>query len=293
MFLKAELDRAIARATSGAFEIVRARRLGGGCINQAYLVEGASQRYFVKLNAADHHEMFEAEAAGLLELSAPGVIRVPQPICAGIARDKSFLVLEHLTFASQGNMAAFGRQLAALHRKHKASFGWHRDNALGLTLQINTPSQDWCEFWRRYRLGFQLHLAARNGYRGALQQKGERLLAHCDVLFSGYHPRPSLLHGDLWSGNYAMDTQGHAVIFDPAVYYGDREADLAMTELFGGFSEDFYCAYQEAYPVDSGYGPRKVFYNLYHILNHLNLFGGAYAAQAERMLDRLLGELSR
>lgn len=288
-----EIGRAITRATGTHFEPRRPRRVGGGCINQAYIIEDArrGRPYFVKLNAASAKEMFEAEAAGLLELSAPGAIRVPRPICVDIADDKSFIVLECVEFSHRGDMAHFARQLAALHRTHASAFGWRMDNTLGSTPQINTQSSDWCEFWRRHRLGLQLGLAARNGHSGALQSKGEHLLTDCDALFSGHCPQPALLHGDLWSGNYAMDVDGNAVVFDPAVYYGDREAELAMTELFGGFGAEFHRAYDEAYPLDAGYAVRKVFYNLYHVLNHLNLFGGAYAVQAERMMDLLLGEL--
>jgi len=134
-------------------------------------------------------------------------------------------------------------------------------------------------------------LAARNGFTGSLQIKGERLMADMDVFFSTYRPQPSLLHGDLWAGNRAFDTAGQAVIFDPAVYYGDHEADIAMSELFGAFGADFYAAYNEAWPLDGGYAVRKILYNLYHILNHANLFGGAYASQAESMIDRLLAEM--
>lgn len=198
--------------------------------------------------------------------------------------------MEHIKFGDGGDMAAFGRQLAALHGRCAAHFGWHMDNTLGETRQINAPPKDWSEFWRAHRLGHQLALAARNGHDGALQKKGARLMARLDEIFADHHPQPSLLHGDLWSGNFAMDGNGAAVVFDPAVYYGDRETDLAMTELFGGFDPEFYRAYHEVHPPDSGYAVRKALYNLYHVLNHLNLFGGDYAAQARRMMDFLLGE---
>ena len=187
-------------------------------------------------------------------------------------------------------MEQLGRGLAFMHRFHAAHFGWHRDNTIGATPQINTPAADWIGFWRKQRLGFQLALARENGYRGRLLAQGERLLGQLPVFFSGHEPRPSLLHGDLWSGNAAFMRDGTPVMFDPAVYYGDREADIAMTELFGGFSADFYRAYDEAYPREPGYATRKQLYNLYHVLNHLNLFGGGYHAQAERMIEQLLSE---
>ncbi|MDH5513031.1 MAG: fructosamine kinase family protein, partial [Gammaproteobacteria bacterium] len=186
------------------------------------------------------------------------------------------------------SLERLGRELAQMHRATQKQFGWRHDNTIGSTPQINTPASDWVGFWREHRLGFQLELAARNGRN--LMRRGERLLADLGNFFRTYHPEPSLLHGDLWGGNVGA-TEGQPVIFDPAVYYGDREADLAMTELFGGFSARFYQAYQEAWPLDTGYKVRKTLYNLYHVLNHFNLFGGGYASQAERMMDALLGDL--
>jgi fructosamine-3-kinase len=180
--------------------------------------------------------------------------------------------------------------LAALHRIEGNRFGWWRGNHIGATPQPNDPSPDWPDFWRQRRLGFQLDLAARQGHRGRLQGLGERLLERLPALLD-HRPRPSLLHGDLWGGNLAYDPDGRPVVFDPAVYHGDREADLAMTELFGGFPSRFYAAYQAAWPLDPAYRVRKVLYNLYHVLNHLNLFGGGYLTQAEGMMQRLLAAL--
>jgi len=237
--------------------------------------------------------MFEAEAAGLHALAAAGAMRVPLPICHGATAGQSWLVMEYIEFgtAAQHSAHQFGRQLAHLHRQSSAQFGWGRDNTIGSTVQHNESMPDWIDFYRERRLRVQLKLAADHGCGAALQSKGERLMQCLPVFFSGYAPQPSLLHGDLWGGNYAFDTTGQAVIFDPAVYYGDREADIAMTELFGGFDADFYAAYHDAWPLDAGYAVRKSLYNLYHILNHANLFGGAYAAQAESMMDRLLAEI--
>jgi fructosamine-3-kinase len=285
------ISESISAASGAQFKACSQRRLSGGCINQAYVIEGGGQKYFAKLNDASGLPMFEAEAAGLIELGSAHAVRVPHPTCSGVAGQTSFIVMEYLALGGRGSMADFGRQLAMLHRTRARRFGWHIDNTLGSAPQINTPSSDWCEFWRTRRLGYQLEVAARNGHRGALLEKGNRLMACCDRLFAEHHPQPALLHGDLWSGNYAIEVGGGAVIFDPAVYYGDREADLAMTELFGGFGDEFYSAYREAYPLHVGYSLRKVFYNLYHVLNHLNLFGGTYARQAEQMMDIVLGEL--
>jgi fructosamine-3-kinase len=170
-------------------------------------------------------------------------------------------------------------------------FGWHIDNTIGSTPQPNSPADNWVEFWREQRLGFQLQTAAGSGYGGELQRLGERLLAEMPALFTTHDPVPSMLHGDLWGGNYGALRDGTPVIFDPAFYYGDREADLAMTTLFGGFGGQFYAAYNEAWPLDDGYEVRKTFYNIYHIINHLNLFGGGYHRQAISMIESVLSSL--
>ncbi len=265
--------------------------VGGGCINQAVRMRGEGRDFFVKFNDAVHRDMFAAEAEGLREIAATHTVRVPEPVCWGVAGGTAYLVLEYLTCGRGGSGAVLGDRLAAMHRVTHAEFGWHRDNTIGSTPQINTPAADWIGFWRERRLGYQLELAARNGWGGELQRSGARLLAGFAGLFDGYRPQPSLLHGDLWGGNHAYLADGQPVIFDPAVYFGDREADLAMTELFGGFGAGFQAAYRAAWPLDAGYAVRRTLYNLYHVLNHLNLFGGGYHDQALGMMRRLLAEL--
>jgi len=264
---------------------------GGGCINEAFVLSDGTQRWFVKTNRAALLDMFEAEAAGLNALADSATIAAPRPLCTGTSGDTSYIVMQHLGLGggSTPGWRTAGRQLAALHRCSAGAFGWGRDNTIGATPQHNAWREDWVAFWRDQRLGFQLAEAARNGHRGRLQSLGEQLCERFPVLID-HAPRPSLLHGDLWGGNIGFTGAGRPVIFDPATYYGDREAELAMTELFGGFSADFYAAYREAWPVDPGYRVRKTLYNLYHILNHLNLFGGGYAGQAERMMQTLLAE---
>jgi protein-ribulosamine 3-kinase len=288
-----EIGAAIADATYQRFAVHTYRPVGGGCINRCYCVEGNGQRYFVKLNEAETAEMFAAEAEALNALHATATVRVPVPVCHGTAGTSAYLALEYLELIPEGASAAetLGTQLARLHRHSGSHYGWHRDNTIGSTPQINTPNDDWLFFWRERRLGYQLRLAAQQGYGGALQRRGERLLNDLGRVLAGHAPPPSLLHGDLWSGNHAALRDGRPVIFDPACYYGDREADLAMTELFGGFSSGFYAAYRDHYPLDEGYRLRKTLYNLYHVLNHLNLFGGGYGAQAERMINNLLSEV--
>ena len=290
--LSAALQKTISLATGKRFAILTSTPAGGGCINSALRLQGDSQEYFVKLNRRELAHMFEAEAEGLQEIVATQAVRAPQPVCHGIAGDQAFLVMECLQL--RANKAAsdrqLGRQLAAMHDIQQPFFGWHRNNTIGSTHQPNERSDDWSTFWTERRLGFQLELAASGGFGGRLQREGEKLLGRIPGLLRGHEPEPSLLHGDLWGGNYAQDDAGQPVIFDPACYYGDREADLAMTELFGGFGGDFYAAYREVHPLDAGYAVRKTLYNLYHILNHLNLFGGGYLGQAESMIGRLLAE---
>jgi fructosamine-3-kinase len=278
----------LSRALGKAVVVERATPLGGGCINSAARLDTSAGPFFVKLNGADRAAMFEAEAAGLAELATARALRVPAPIACGADASRAWLVLEYLPLSRGGNQHAFGRQLARLHRHTGAAFGWSRDNTIGATPQHNPRSDDWAAFWREHRLRFQLELAARNGYGGRLLDSGARLLDHLERLLARHDPRPSLLHGDLWSGNAAYTGQGEPVVFDPAVYYGDREADLAMTELFGGFSPAFYCGYREEWPLEPGYERRRDLYNLYHVLNHLNLFGDGYLGQAQRLIDRLL-----
>jgi len=282
----------IARATGEPFAPRSPSSVGGGCINTAVRLSDGRRSFFVKLNSAERLEMFTAEAEGLGELARAGCIRVPEPVCHGTVDGQAYLVLEHVEMGRPGRNGAeqAGRRLAALHRTSRDRFGWHRDNTIGSTPQPNDSNADWIEFWREQRLGFQLKLAARNGYGGNLQSQGEKLLERFPALID-HHPQPSLLHGDLWGGNLGYDSDGEPLIFDPAVYYGDREAELAMTELFGGFPGHFYAAYDEIWPLDAGYKSRKSLYNLYHILNHANMFGGGYVSQAQGMIERLLGEV--
>lgn len=291
MSLWQSIEKSISRATGSPFSSSRQSTLAGGCINTAYKIESAGQAYFVKLNETSKLSMFEAEADGLREIIDSGAIRAPEPLCLGQASGQSFLVMEYLEMGGSGNGEELGRQLAAMHNKTWDRFGWHRHNTIGSTQQLNTATENWLEFYRDQRLGYQLELAATKGYGGSLQKKGGQLLASLDSFFESYEPTPSLLHGDLWSGNFSFAISGEPVIFDPAVYFGDREADLAMTELFGGFPQSFYSAYDEFSPLDAGYSVRKSLYNLYHILNHLNLFGGGYGSQAESMIEKLLSEV--
>ncbi|MGZ5043947.1 MAG: fructosamine kinase family protein, partial [Methylobacter sp.] len=258
-----------------------------------YRLQAENLSFFVKLNTPERLAMFEAEAAGLQALMQTQAIRVPKVIACGRTPDHAFLVLEYIELHSLNSRSEqlLGQQLAQLHLQKQAYFGWHSDNTIGSTVQVNAHYHDWIPFWQEQRLGYQLKLAAAKGYDGRLQTLGDKLCSNLSPFFSGYQPQPALVHGDLWGGNVATDEQGNPVIYDPACYFGDRETDMAMTELFGGFSSTFYQAYQAVYPLTSGYARRKTLYNLYHILNHLNLFGRSYLHQAENMLDKLLADI--
>lgn len=244
-----------------------------------------ADRVFRKTGPPAALAMFEAEADGLRELKSAQAIRVPEIFGCGIEHGKSYLDLERFTFErpSSAIQSLFGERLATLHRHTADRFGWFRDNTIGPTPQINTWSNDWIEFFRINRLEYQLELAAANGYGRDLLQPGKRLAATLADLFVAYEPAASLLHGDLWSGNWGC-VAGEPVIFDPAVYYGDRESDIAMTMLFGGFGRPFYSAYERCWPMAPGHERRLKLYQLYHVLNHLNLFGSSYLGSAKQLL---------
>jgi protein-ribulosamine 3-kinase len=259
--------------------IESAQPASGGCIHQCYRVTISNKPRFLKANDAKFAEAFLSEAEGLAALRSSG-LRAPQPLAHGVANGAAYLLLEYLELRSRGALAALGRMLGAAHRPPGPRFGWARDNYIGSTPQLNSWCDVWTEFWLTRRLEPQISLA---------RSKGFELRAPSLKLLENHKPQPSLLHGDLWSGNAGFTKDG-PVVFDPAVYYGDREADLAMTELFGGFPREFYEAYNEVFPLPGGYERRKHLYNLYHLLNHLNLFGGGYLGQVERAL-RLLETL--
>ena len=278
---------AIGAASGTPSSGVRWSSRGGSSLNATWRLDADASRFFVKVNAAANAAMFEAEAAGLAEIAAAAAVRVPRPVATGVAGSASFIALEWLDFADGGRDAALGRALAALHRRTAPAHGWSRDNTIGTTPQDNTRTADWAQFFANRRIAPQLALAARNGH-AELQRNGDALLAAIPLLLADHAPAPSLLHGDLWSGNAGRLADGSPVVFDPAVYYGDRETDLAMCALFGGFGADFFAAYDEAWPLPPGHALRRELYSLYHVLNHANLFGGGYVAQAAGMIGRLL-----
>ena len=287
--VRAALEAAVSAAFGEDRSISRVSPASGGCIHDTYVVDSGSERLFIKTNRAELGDAFAAEADGLEALIGAGM-RAPRPLSQGLAEHRAFLAMEYLELRSRGDWVRMGHALAAMHKEMAAPFGWRRDNYIGATPQSNPARDDWITFWRDARMLPQLKLAERNGLGPALIDSGMKLAETLPKLLGGRRPAASLLHGDLWSGNAAFLPDGSPVLFDPAVYFGDREADLAMTELFGGFPSDFYAAYAEAWPLDAGYALRREIYNLYHVLNHANLFGGGYAAQARTLIGRLLSE---
>jgi protein-ribulosamine 3-kinase len=287
--------------------------VGGGCIHKALRVDGDAGPLMLKLNAARHLAMFESEVDGLDALRATGAVAVPRVLACGTGEQFAFLALEWLDLvsATAESDRRLGRQLARMHRitgaDGGADYGWHRDNFIGAIPQPNrcvpaksaagpnAPSDrgEWIAFVRESRLGFQLQLAARNGLPADITADAERVLAGLELLFADHHPPPSLLHGDLWSGNRGADRDGNPWLFDPAVYRGDREADIAMTKLFGGFSDAFHAAYEAEYPLPAGAGQRADVYNLYHLLNHYNLFGEGYVGLVRAAVAGLVRTMSR
>ena len=269
--------------------------ISGGCIADARVAtfEDGS-KVFVKC-AAGAPEMFRREAEGLRALAAAKAIRVPEVL----AVDEQSLVLEMIRQApkKRGFAEAFGLDFAMLHRHRGKACGFAHDNFIGSTRQLNQPldgqweqaaddGSTWPEFFMARRLRFQVRLATSEGYGHELERLLDRAEARIIELLSAAIEVPGILHGDLWSGNFIVDDHGEACLIDPAVYYGHREADLAMTRLFGGFEPAFYNAYAEAWPLAPGHEDRLPIYQLYHVLNHLNLFGGGYFGQSKRILQR-------
>ena len=269
-------------------KIVLQHSVSGGCINDAEIVTTISGKtYFVKTNNNSAKDMFLKEANGLDELAKANVIRVPKVIYAA----EAFLIIENITYQTKNKLfwECFGRDFAKLHKFTNSKFGFPEDNYIGSTPQLNvgngTENLNWTEFYFNKRLLYQYKLSEKNGFAGEelrrtfsqLEKIIYNVLKDCDA-------KPSLLHGDLWSGNFIVDEIGNACLIDPAVYYGDREADLAMTKLFGGFDIRFYSAYNEEYALDDGYQYRENIYKLYHVLNHLNLFGSGYYNQAVNLM---------
>jgi len=274
--------------------------VGGGCIHRAWRLDlDDGRRLFAKTNQAAALPWLEAEAEGLRALAAvaPSDLTVPEPLLCGRIADQAVLVMPWLDLGSSAGVEPWqqlGRSLAQLHRRSltagvgQGRFGWGQDNVIGSNRQPNGWSADWADFFVEQRLGYQLRLAARSG----LSLNGaEQLLCAVRTWLRAHAPDPALVHGDLWSGNAALLSGGGATLFDPAVHRADREVDLAMARLFGGFPRAFFDGYHQEWPLPDGHSQRVEVYNLYHLLNHANLFGGGYQQQAQQSINALLGRI--
>ncbi|MFN9618615.1 MAG: fructosamine kinase family protein [Synechococcaceae cyanobacterium] len=274
--------------------------VGGGGIHRAWclrLDDGA--RLFAKTAAADALALLEGEADGLVALAAaadPALLVVPAPLALGVVAGQAVLVLPWLDLGPGSGWWGLGAALARMHRhslegplcpgdRVGQAFGWPVDNTIGATPQANGWLADWGRFFQERRLAPQLALLA--GHRQALPGADD-LLDRVPVWLSMHQPEACLVHGDLWSGNAGLLPDGRGALFDPAAHRADREVDLAMARLFGGFPAEFFRGYDETWPLPHGHGQRAELYNLYHLLNHANLFGGPYVAQARATITRLL-----
>lgn len=289
------IEQLIEQGTGEPASIERSHIAGGGCISTACSVTLADGRaFFVKSNPNPLPGLFESESKGLSMLGRANVIRVPHVWGTRAAEGEipAFIVMEAIATGRPGQSFSqqFGVQLARLHQStQQKRYGLDEDNYLGSTCQANEWSDNWCSFWRDYRLGYLLQLARKQGFSDTtLEQLGDKLMNRLEE-FIGQPDEPAcLLHGDLWRGNYLVDEQCQPVLIDPAVYYGRREAELAMTMLFGGFDAHFYKAYEEVWPLADGSGERLAIYKLYHLLNHLVLFGRSYYDQCINILRSLV-----
>ena len=270
--------------------------VGGGCINHAVRLETERNVYFLKWNAAPPPRMFKCEALGLALLASTGAVRVPNVLALAEAEggQPAYLLLEWLEPGNETDQGHLGEQLARLHSGNQSlhassAYGLDHDNYIGLSQQVNHWETNWPSFFAESRIRPQVDLARRHGHLPPERRKRlELLIERLPSLLGGVERRPALIHGDLWSGNVIPGPGGLAVI-DPAVSYSDREAEIAFTELFGGFTHRFYTAYESVWPLEPGYRDRRDLYNLYHLLNHLNLFGETYAYQVDVILRRYVG----
>lgn len=279
----------IAFKSGDSFRLESAEPISGGCINAAFkLTMATGETFFVKRNSRALLPMFQAEICGLQALAETKKVRVPTPLGTVQSAEHAFLVMSWISHGpSHGSThERLGRELAELHRHSAAKeFGFEIDNFIGSSPQPNDWSSSWKKFFVEHRIEYQLRIAKSNGF-GSSFRNPKRLLKNIEDLLSD-SPKPSLIHGDLWSGNFIVDSDGDPVLIDPAPYWADREAEFGIVTMFGGFKESFFAAYRESYPFESGFERRLLAYQLYHYLNHLNLFGESYLAQVQKIIAKI------
>lgn len=271
-----------------AAEPTRVQYVGGGSINQAARVEVGGSRFFVKWKTDAPPRFFETEARGLDVLRQADEIRVPEVIAFedATAQRPGYLILEWIDESRRAESLSFavnfGRALAALHQTSTHYFGLDHDNFIGELPQVNRQTERWAVFYRDQRIAPQIEIARARGRLNAERERALcKLLEQMERLLAGATDVPALLHGDLWAGNFLVTEGNQPVVVDPAVYYGDREVEIAFTELFGGFPPGFLAAYHEAYPLERGYERRRALYQLYPLLVHLNIFGESYGPRVD------------
>jgi len=271
-----------------SYEIKEKTKVHGGDINDCYMISDGEQRYFVKVNRRDFLPKFEIEAENIRLLHDSRTVFVPELVLTGTSKDHSFIVLNYLPtkpLDDSKNSFSFGQQLARLHQwGEQKEYGLDQDNYIGATLQPNKWDRKWGRFFAEQRIGWQLQLLREKGINLVDINEFTQLVQN---RLANHQPKPALLHGDLWHGNVANSVFG-AICYDPACYWGDRECDIAMTELFEGFQAEFYQGYESVAPLDLGYSERKDIYNLYHLLNHYNQFGGHYLDQSQKLINQIL-----
>ena len=284
--LKSKLENALSQSRVITGEIESLTRVGGGDINEAFLVKTWQKKYFIKLNKPDRYPgMFEAEKKALEILICRSNFKIPKPIIVGEISDYRFILMEWIEMQSHGDWNQFGQSLAEIHRETQSHFGLDHQNYIGSLFQDNTFEPSWSEFYINRRLHPLCKKAFDKGQLNRSTLKAfENLYRKLDEIYP--NEPPALLHGDLWGGNRAFTTEGNPCIYDPAVYYGHREIDLAMTRLFGGFPDEMYHAYHQKYPLEPGWEARISIGQLYPLLVHVILFGGGYAGQVQSILGR-------
>ena len=273
----------------GCNDIFNVFNVYGGCISEAFCYETDKGAFFVKIGK--HADMFAAEFKGLEVIDKQKVIRVPKPVGYGSVIGESFIVMEYLPINTcvMYSHKLLGMQLARLHCcTSDKGFGFYCDNFIGSTLQRNTWAVDWVEFFIEYRLKPQINLIVQQFCDCDIKSYGQKLIDIMPRYFEGIKIVPSLIHGDLWSGNIAGLEDCSPVIFDPAPFYGNHEAELSIMEMFGSFSSDFYDAYHKIIPKEAGFDARHMIYQLYHYLNHYNIFGSSYRSSCLSIFQKLL-----